>query len=72
MTADPNSLVSLLAVDQSVLLLRSGNDVSSDQVCIANIWGDVITVKSAYKELIGTIKIIMFLITGVHFKPIVN
>ena len=31
-TADPNSLVNLLAVDQSVLLLKSGNDVTSDQV----------------------------------------
>ncbi|XP_013387199.1 CD109 antigen-like [Lingula anatina] len=31
-TADPDSTVCLLAVDQSVLLLRSGNDVTKDNV----------------------------------------
>ncbi|PAV67173.1 hypothetical protein WR25_25013 isoform J [Diploscapter pachys] len=30
--ADPESLVSLLAVDQSVLLLKSGNDITADLV----------------------------------------
>ena len=32
MTAAPSSYVGLLAVDQSVLLLRSGNDITEDQV----------------------------------------
>ncbi|XP_071088378.1 CD109 antigen-like [Haliotis cracherodii] len=31
-TADPESLVNLLAVDQSVLLLKSGNDITQSQV----------------------------------------
>ncbi|KAK3100069.1 hypothetical protein FSP39_014251 [Pinctada imbricata] len=31
-TADPHSLVSLLAVDQSVLLLKSGNDITPEEV----------------------------------------
>ena len=31
-TADPNSLVNLLAVDQSVLLLKSGNDITPEEV----------------------------------------
>ncbi|KAL4230965.1 hypothetical protein ACF0H5_011338 [Mactra antiquata] len=31
-TADPQSLVNLLAVDQSVLLLKSGNDVTASEV----------------------------------------
>ncbi|XP_052253498.1 CD109 antigen-like isoform X15 [Dreissena polymorpha] len=31
-TADPQSIVNLLAVDQSVLLLRSGNDVTQSEV----------------------------------------
>ncbi|XP_052794993.1 CD109 antigen-like isoform X3 [Mya arenaria] len=31
-TADPNSIVNLLAVDQSVLLLRGGNDVTPSEV----------------------------------------
>lgn len=30
--ADPNSYVGLLAVDQSVLLLKSGNDITDDMV----------------------------------------
>lgn len=31
-TADPNSVVHLLAVDQSVLLIKTGNDVTPSQV----------------------------------------
>lgn len=31
-TADPNSVVHLLAVDQSVLLIKTGNDVTPAQV----------------------------------------
>ena len=31
-TADPASVVNLLAVDQSVLLMASGNDITSAQV----------------------------------------
>ncbi|XP_041357546.1 CD109 antigen-like [Gigantopelta aegis] len=31
-TADPKSQVNLLAVDQSVLLLKSGNDITTDEV----------------------------------------
>ncbi|XP_070574483.1 CD109 antigen-like [Ptychodera flava] len=31
-TASPNSYVGILAVDQSVLLLRSGNDITQDEV----------------------------------------
>ncbi|OWF38489.1 CD109 antigen-like [Mizuhopecten yessoensis] len=31
-TADPNSVVNLLAVDQSVLLLKSGNDITPTEV----------------------------------------
>ncbi|XP_021378251.1 CD109 antigen-like isoform X3 [Mizuhopecten yessoensis] len=31
-TADPNSIVNLLAVDQSVLLLKSGNDITPAEV----------------------------------------
>ena len=31
-TADPGSKVNVLAVDKSVLLLKSGNDISHDQV----------------------------------------
>lgn len=31
-TADPQSFVNLLAVDQSVLLLKSGNDISQADV----------------------------------------
>ncbi|KAJ8297468.1 hypothetical protein KUTeg_023999 [Tegillarca granosa] len=31
-TADPQSLVNLLAVDQSVLLLKSGNDITPEEV----------------------------------------
>lgn len=30
--ADPNSYVGLLAVDQSVLLLKSGNDITKEMV----------------------------------------
>ncbi len=30
--ADPDSYVGLLAVDQSVLLLKSGNDITPDMV----------------------------------------
>lgn len=30
--ADPKSFVGLLAVDQSVLLLKSGNDITQDEV----------------------------------------
>ncbi len=33
--ADAQSFVGLLAVDQSVLLLKSGNDITSDLVSIA-------------------------------------
>ncbi|XP_063430935.1 CD109 antigen-like [Mytilus trossulus] len=32
LTADPNSLVNVLAVDKSVLLLKSGNDITSQDV----------------------------------------
>jgi len=35
-TADPQSFVNLLAVDQSVLLLKSGNDISQADVSIAS------------------------------------
>lgn len=31
-TADPMSTVNLLAVDQSVLLLKSGNDITQEEV----------------------------------------
>lgn len=31
-TADPASIVNLLAVDQSVLLLKSGNDITASEV----------------------------------------
>ena len=31
-TTDPNSLVNVLAVDQSVILLKSGNDVTQKDV----------------------------------------
>nr|KAG5687089.1 hypothetical protein BaRGS_000935 [Batillaria attramentaria] len=34
LTADPNSVVHLLAVDQSVLLVKSGNDVTPGEVRI--------------------------------------
>ncbi|KAL5012796.1 hypothetical protein ScPMuIL_011347 [Solemya velum] len=34
-TADPQSFVNLLAVDQSVLLLKSGNDITESQVAAA-------------------------------------
>ena len=33
-SAQANSYIGLLAVDQSVLLLKGGNDLSSDQVII--------------------------------------
>ena len=33
-TADPASTVNLLAVDQSVLLMKSGNDITSSQVSL--------------------------------------
>lgn len=36
-SADPQSLVSLLVVDQSVTLLASGNDITSDMVCIRKL-----------------------------------
>jgi hypothetical protein len=32
--ADPDSYVGLLAIDQSVLLLKSGNDITKELVCI--------------------------------------
>ena len=32
-TADPSSIVNLLAVDQSVLLMKSGNDITASEVC---------------------------------------
>ena len=32
--ADPDSVVNILAVDQSVLLLKTGNDVTPDEVSI--------------------------------------
>ena len=32
LTADPMSMVNVLAVDQSVLLLKSGNDITEDKV----------------------------------------
>lgn len=32
LTADPNSLVNVLAVDKSVLLLKSGNDITTQDV----------------------------------------
>lgn len=32
--ASPNSYVALLAVDQSVLLLKGGNDITKDMVII--------------------------------------
>ncbi|KAK7480804.1 hypothetical protein BaRGS_00027970, partial [Batillaria attramentaria] len=35
LTADPNSVVHLLAVDQSVLLVKSGNDVTPGEVATA-------------------------------------
>lgn len=38
-TADPGSRVSVLAVDKSVLLLKSGNDITSDQVSCACLYG---------------------------------
>lgn len=31
-TADPMSTVNLLAVDQSVLLMKSGNDITQEEV----------------------------------------
>lgn len=31
-TADPGSKINVLALDKSVLLLKSGNDISHDQV----------------------------------------
>ena len=31
-TADPSSVVNLLAVDQSVLLMKSGNDITASEV----------------------------------------
>ena len=34
-TADPDSVVNLLAVDQSVLLMKTGNDVTPDEVDFA-------------------------------------
>lgn len=34
-TADPDSYVGLLAVDQSVLLLKSGNDITPQLVSLA-------------------------------------
>lgn len=33
-TADPGSLVNVLAVDKSILLLRSANDITAADVCI--------------------------------------
>lgn len=35
--ADPKSIVNLLAVDQSVLLLKSGNDITAEKVLIKEI-----------------------------------
>ena len=34
LTADPMSMVNVLAVDQSVLLLKSGNDITEDKVSV--------------------------------------
>lgn len=36
-TADPMSVVNLLAVDQSVLLLKSGNDITQSQVSFTHV-----------------------------------
>ncbi|XP_070074006.1 CD109 antigen isoform X2 [Drosophila takahashii] len=46
---DPHSYVGLLAVDQSVLLLRSGNDFSRDQILnnLAKYSNDLVTLTNA-------------------------
>ncbi|PVD35131.1 hypothetical protein C0Q70_06412 [Pomacea canaliculata] len=36
LTADPDSMVYLLAVDQSVLLMKTGNDVTPDEASVAD------------------------------------
>ncbi|KAK7463205.1 hypothetical protein BaRGS_00038214, partial [Batillaria attramentaria] len=41
LTADPNSVVHLLAVDQSVLLVKSGNDVTPGEGSGLRIYSDV-------------------------------
>lgn len=50
-TSDPQSLVNLLAVDQSVLLLASGNDITQSDVNINNINFRIIMILHTYTSL---------------------